>query len=645
MPRKSIKRVVQTARREEKEFRQKIVRDAKAAGAVFTDDSFQNFALALGQGTNNALSGSTYGFNPISRQRTILEWIHRGSWLGGMAIDLVADDMTREGVDLHGLTKPEDIEKIDESATTLGVWNALNDTIKWARLYGGCIAVYMIDGQDMRTPLNPKTIGPGQFRGLMVLDRWMVEPSLEDLVTEMGPSIGLPKYYRVTQSAPGMNRMVIHYSRVIRLEGIRLPYWQRVMENLWGISVLERLYDRMVAFDSATAGAAQLVYKSHVRTYKVEGFKQIVAAGGAALQGIVRYVQMMSKFQGVEGVTVIDGKDDMVISSSSGSFAGIADALMQFGQQISGALQIPLVRMFGQSPAGLNSTGESDLRTYYDGIKKSQKKELKVGVTTMYRLIALSLGITLPDGFSVDFRSLWQLNEKEKGELAERIGNSVTQTFDAGIIGRKGALQELRQSSKITGIYTNITDEDIEGAEAEPPDPMEMMQAEAELKGAGDDAEKDTDKDKAKTSDNAIILPTTEVHGFPIVIEARRGERRFGRVMPAHYGYIRKTASAEGQDEQMDCFVGPAKNAPNVYIVDGYIRGEFDEHKVMFGYRDPINAMAEFHEAYPEREGQHITTMTPDQLRAWLASGDVRSPIWEQTGFILPATTPHAVAA
>src|SRR6266566_3897155 len=211
-----------------------------------TGDSYQNFIASLGMGVSPTFSSSTYGFNPITRVRNILEWIHRGSWLGGVAIDLVADDMTRAGVELTGDIDPDAIDEIEEVATALGVWNSLNDYLKWARLYGGCIAVQMIDGQDPKTPFRLESVGKTAFRGLFVLDRWQVEPSLTDLVQDLGPYYGLPKFYRVTSQAPGMNGMTIHYSRCIRQEGIRLPYWQRLMENLWGISVLERLYDRMV---------------------------------------------------------------------------------------------------------------------------------------------------------------------------------------------------------------------------------------------------------------------------------------------------------------------------------------------------------------------------------------------------------------
>ena len=181
------------------------------------NDSFQNFAAALGMQTSNLMAQSTYGFNPITRIRTLLEWIHRGSWIGGVAIDIVADDMTKAGVDFKGEIEPDDIEKINEEAVNLGVWNSVNDTIKWSRLYGGALGVLLVEGQNLATPFRVETVGRGQFRGILAMDRWQVEPSLENLVQDWGPHFGLPMYYRVTQDAPALFGQRIHYTRCMRL--------------------------------------------------------------------------------------------------------------------------------------------------------------------------------------------------------------------------------------------------------------------------------------------------------------------------------------------------------------------------------------------------------------------------------------------
>ena len=445
--------------------------------AVPTADSFTNFAFKMGIGADNPLTSAGYGFNPITRVRTMLEWIHRGSWLGGVVIDVVAEDMTRAGITLEADDlDPDARERIDEAAVALQVWKSLCSAIKWARLYGGAIAVFMVEGQNMETPLRINTIAKGQFKGLLVLDRWTVDPSLNDLVTEFGPNLGKPKFYKVQNDAQALRNMKIHYSRVIRLEGIELPYWQKVMENLWGESVLERLYDRMIAFDSATTGAAQLVYKAYLRTYKIDGLRENIAAGGPQLEGLVRYTEMIRRFQSIEGMTLLDRDDEMEAMQTT-AFSGLSDALTQFAQQLSGATGIPLVRLFGQSPSGFNS-GDTDLRNYYDKINKEQSTELTPGVTTLYRCLGQTVGSPLKDtGVRLKFNSLWQLDDKEKAEIANSTAEAVSKAADGGLISQATSMRELQTSSRITGIFTHITDKDIKAADEElPPSASEAME-------------------------------------------------------------------------------------------------------------------------------------------------------------------------
>lgn len=436
----------------------------------FTKDSFQNFAARVGLGAGNQHDQSTYGFNFTSRDRLKLEAMYRSSWIVGQVVDVVAEDMTREGITLRGMESPDDVEMINQELDRLEVWDQLSDTIKWSRLYGGAIAVMLIDGQNVSTPLNLNTVGKDQFKGLLVLDRWMVLPDLQDLVTEYGPDYGKPKYYDVITDSVGFCNQRIHYSRIIRMDGINLPYWQAIAENLWGQSVIERLEDRLTIFDSATLGAGQLIYKAHLRTYKIKGLRDIIATGGRAFDGLVKQIEHIRLWQSNEGMTLMDAEDEF--EAHSYSFSGLNDILLQFGQQLSGATQIPLVRLFGQSPAGLNATGESDLSNYYDNINQQQERRLRTPLHTLLAVMSQSvLGKPLPKTFKFDFASLWQIDDEKKAGIAEKVVNAVCKAEESALITRKTALKELRQSSEVTGVFSHITDAEIEEADDEPPAP------------------------------------------------------------------------------------------------------------------------------------------------------------------------------
>lgn len=436
---------------------------------AFTEDSFTNFLAKLGANTQNLQGYGYYSLSPfVSRQRTDLEAAYRSSWLVGQVVDTVAEDMTREGVTINSKLPPEDVKLIQSTFTDLSIWHELANTIKWARLYGGAIAVILTEGADYEKPLNVNAVGKGRFKGLVVFDRWMLDPSFGNLVTEIGPSMGKPKYYRILPGMPALSGVNVHYSRIIRFDGIELPYYQRLTENLWGLSVVERMYDRLMAFDSATQGASQLLHKAHLRTIQVKGFREALALGGATESAVVKQFNYIRLLQTIEGLTVLDGDDSFQVHPYS--FSGISDVLMQFGEQISGATGIPLVRLFGQSPAGLSSTGESDLRNYYDHINKLQESQMRAPLVKLFDVIGRSvLGKALPKDFEFEFNSLWQLSDTEKGQIASTDATAIAAAYGAGLITKKIAMKELLQNSRITGRFTNITEEDIENAKEETP--------------------------------------------------------------------------------------------------------------------------------------------------------------------------------
>lgn len=448
--------------------RRKAARD-KSPVAATTRDGFANLTARMGMGAQNVLSDGMYIFNLLTKNRIQLEAMYRGSWIVGNVVDCVAEDMTRAGVAIKGEDDPEKIQQMQASMTRLGIWGALLETIKWGRLYGGALAVIIIDGQDTSTPLDMKTIGKDQFRGLKVYDRWGLQPAVNDVIQE-GMDAGLPAYYTVV-SDPNSGKVTnqrIHHSRVIRQIGIQLPVWQAIVEQHWGESVIERLHDRLVSFDTATSGAANLINRAHLRTVGIEKLREILAAGGKAEENLLTMFHHMRMLQTNEGITLLDKEDQF--QAHSYTFSGLSDMVLQFGQQIAGASGIPLVRLFGQSPSGLNSTGESDLRMYYDNILAQQESRLREGVMRVLRVLHMSkFGEIAPENFDFDFVPLWQTSQKEKADIAKVVADTVKVAVDAGVIDTPTALKELKQSSEYTGVFSNITEQQITEAENEPP--------------------------------------------------------------------------------------------------------------------------------------------------------------------------------
>lgn len=445
-----------------------MARNKRRSGAqkpTRTGDGYNNFTAKLGSHTANIQSGGSYEPGYISRNRVQLEFAYRSSFLVGAGVDAMADDMTRKGINISSKLKPGEKGKLETFWDDIAVWDEINNTLKWSRLYGGALLVVLIEGQDMSTPLKLDRIKEGQFKGLMVLDRWMVSPTYSDLITDYGPDFGKPNFYKVVTNQQGIPPWKIHHSRVVRMEGDTLPFQQAQTENGWGMSVVERIFERVQAFDTATVGTTQLIHKAHLRTYSIDGLRKILAAGGPVEAALMKHMDMIREFQTIEGMTIMDASDKF--ETHSYSFAGIADVMLRFAEQVSGATQIPLVRLFGQSPSGF-STGDGDLENYYSRVNSLQERRLRRSIRWLLDISWRSLfGQPLPDDFTFEFNKLWEMSDTDRATMANNVASALNTLVTSDIMPAHAAMSDLRNLSDVIGIGGSITDEDIADAKSQ----------------------------------------------------------------------------------------------------------------------------------------------------------------------------------
>ena len=126
-----------------------------------------------------------------------------------------------------------------------------------------------------------------------------------------------------------------------------------------------------------------------------------------------------------------------------------------------------------------------------------------------------------------------------------------------------------------------------------------------------------------------------ELHGMPVTIEYPRGSKRpyttregvkGEREMPDHYGYFKGTKGAD--DMHVDVLIGKHPENETSYVVDHLDQdGNFEQHKVLSGYRNQLDAMRAYKKAYPERKVGPVKEMSKDELKTWLKEGDTTKPL------------------
>lgn len=441
-------------------------------------DAFSNVLARLGAGTPNLLEGTEYSLQRMSRDFTTLNALYRESWIVRRIIDVIPADMLKNWITITSGLDPDVEKRLSLTLRRTQLIDKLKRGMQWGRLYGGALGVMLVkhQGYDLSQPLQLDWIMPGDFAGLLIFDRWNgVNPSSELIEDISDPDYGFPKYYTVTDPAGG-GSVKIHHSRVVRFIGNTLPFWEEIAEMQWGASVVESIFDELRKRDNVSWNIAQLTFMANIRVLKMQDLGQLLAATDNESQAeLLRTLEAQNMLLNNMGMQVMDAADGL--ETHQYTFGGLSDCYQQFIMDISGAAEIPVTRLFGRSPSGLNATGESDLQNYYDMIAEKQESYLRPILNKVLPPFIISTLGSLPDDFDFEFDPVAEPTDKERADLAKCGTDNVVAAYNAGLISQRTALKELKQQSERTGVWTNITDEDIERASdsVEPPGEMGGM--------------------------------------------------------------------------------------------------------------------------------------------------------------------------
>ncbi|WP_277248108.1 DUF1073 domain-containing protein [Phascolarctobacterium succinatutens] len=441
-------------------------------------DAFSNVLARLGAGTPNLLEGTEYSLQRMSRDFNTLNALYRESWIVRRIIDVIPADMLKNWITITSGLDPDVEKRLSLTLRHTQLIDKLKRGMQWGRLYGGALGVMLVkhQGYDLSQALQLDWIMPGDFAGLLIFDRWNgVNPSSELIEDISDPDYGYPKYYTVTDPAGG-GSVKIHHSRVIRFTGNTLPFWEEIAEMQWGASVVESVFDELRKRDNVSWNIAQLTFMANIRVLKMQDLGQLLAATDNESQAeLLRTLEAQNMLLNNMGMQVMDAADGL--ETHQYTFGGLADCYQQFIMDISGAAEIPVTRLFGRSPSGLNATGESDLQNYYDMIAEKQESYLRPILNKVLPPFIISTLGSLPDDFDFEFDPVAEPSDKERADLAKCGTDNVVAAYNAGLISQRTALKELKQQSERTGVWTNITDEDIERASdsVEPPGEMGGM--------------------------------------------------------------------------------------------------------------------------------------------------------------------------
>lgn len=401
----------------------------KVAKKSFNNDSYQNNFM------NSGNAGDRSSFSRVSTayllQRTTLDNIYLGDGIGRQIVDKVADECLRAGFTIPGISNEAEIHsQWDE----LNLTQHVTDALAWSRLYGGSVIVLGVnDRNGLQEPLID-----GELEYVRVYDRYQVNPFLRDVNPE-NATYGQVIQYQV--SPEGGEPYYIHASRLIVIDGERIPNQIRRNNNGWGASCLQGIYNALVDYGMSHRHATSLLERKQQAVWKFKGLAEICRddEGNSEAQ---KRMAMVDMTRGINNMVGVDA-DNEEYELMQGDLTGVTDIQSEKKRLICAMTGIAESILFGTQPSGL-STNESDVpESWKQLIGRKQKDEVR---PIIEKLVSL---LTDEETWTIKFNPLTVPSDLQLAQTAQAWAQA-----DEVYVANAGISQtELQETIKRRGWY------------------------------------------------------------------------------------------------------------------------------------------------------------------------------------------------
>lgn len=409
---------------------------------IVSVDSLQNFVSNLGNTSKDKSTASFFSQIIIPQEELIA--IYRQGGIGGKIIDCVAEDLGRvwrvQSIPDH------DVKKLTDFTKALRVKSNIVNLIRWSRLYGGAVIIVDVGNDEPSDELVPNSIAPGRkiVTGLRVHHRW------EFSVSKIDSKTGRPSEYLLNAT-----RETFHPSRVLGpVDGITLPVNEIKNNSGWGASILDRVYQSLLAEATAAQGTAAIMHEAKEDVISVSNLSAFLD-GGTIQQNFERRWQLFTQMKSLLNVSLIDADTERYETKSNAmSLGGIAPLMQRFANRISAETDIPMTRLYGQLASGLSTSGATNQQDYYDMLGGLREDRIDPLLSKLDELLLRSVYGNVPDGYTYKWEPFREMTDEERARINKDKSEADDKNLANGVIAPAHVTRRLHEE----GVYPISTE-------------------------------------------------------------------------------------------------------------------------------------------------------------------------------------------
>ena len=338
-------------------------------------------------------------------------------------IDIPAEKAATGDFDLN-LSDDNVVSLVTDALEDLDWETTAAQAVKWSRLFGGALAVMLIDdGRGLEEPVDWDNIKG--IDEIVLFERPVVEPDYYSMyyygqmqgIEQARSKFGKPQFFYVNSQ---YGSFVVHESRCLIFKNGILPETTMQAEyRYWGLPEYIRLKRALQETVTEHSNGGKLLERAVQGIYKMKGLTNMLAAEGGD-DIVLRRLRTIDMARNFLNSIVIDTEgEDYVFQSFQ--LSGLKDVINVSCNMLSAVTNIPQTILFGASPDGMNATGTGDLENWYNYLGQIQKLQLRENLQRLLDVIFrgwLNTGkLQEEPDYKLAFKPFWNLSEKEQAEL------------------------------------------------------------------------------------------------------------------------------------------------------------------------------------------------------------------------------------
>ena len=396
-------------------------------------DNWTNSMTNLGVNSSR-VNSTKVGFLPLLDYMTLDE-MYKSNGLAQKIVNIIVDDAMRGFIEA-------DYDLLQEMSR-IKLKQRITDGCYAGRLYGGALLVAFVDdGLELEKPVNLNRID--KIISIKVFDKSQVTWFGGDLNTNYGSEhFGEPEFYTINSYSNVVDVGVIkvHRSRCFLMNGATTTNRMRLYNGGWDLSIMQSCFGALRNYGIVTDSSAEIIQDFVQVIFKMDGLalKLIEEGGEAAIKKRLAYIDVS---RSITNSLLIDAEAEDYEKRAS-SVAGLADLWDRFSEVICSVTGYPATKLFGRSPAGMNSTGDSDMKNYYDMVGAYRSDQVQPAIDWIVELLEhQKTWKNKPKTFDWEFPSLVSPSDLETAKIKKEYAEIDCMYIDRGAIDASQAWQQ-----------------------------------------------------------------------------------------------------------------------------------------------------------------------------------------------------------